>query len=296
MTDSVYLRKSNSADGVSFLRGLRIIGAAVGLALVLGVAGCASKKDEDSESFSVEPADKLYNEGLALANRGRYSAAAAKFEDVDRNHPYSKWAKKSLVMIAYTSYESGAYDNAIQAGRRFVTLHPSSPDAAYAYYLIGQSYLNQMQDVSRDQERTQRALAAFNEVVTRFPESEYAEDSRLKIRVTRDQLAGKEMQVGRYYLERRNYIGAINRFRDVITEHQTTRHVEEALMRLTEAYMALGVVSEAQTAAAVLGHNFPDSKWYQDAYVLLQTGGLEPREDKNSWISRALRKTGLSRL
>ncbi len=295
MTDSVYLRKSSLADNGSLLRGLRMIGAAVGLALALGVAGCASK-DDDDDTISVEPADKLYNDGLALANRGRYSAASSKFEEVDRSHPYSKWAKKSLVMITFTSYEAGDYDTAIQAGRRFVTLHPSSPDAAYAYYLIGQSYLNQMQDVSRDQERTERALAAFNEVVTQFPESEYAEDSRLKIRVTRDQLAGKVMQIGRYYLERRNYVGAINRFREVITEHQTTRHVEEALMRLTEAYMALGVVNEAQTAAAVLGHNFPDSKWYRDAYVLLQTGGLEPREDKSSWISRALRKTGLTRL
>ena len=295
MKDIVFLRGSLLSGGGFLVRMVRMAAVALGLAAALALAGCASKSDDD-EPVQVEPADKLYNDGLALANRGRFSAAAKKFEDVDRNHPYSKWAKKSLVMLIYTNYEAGDYDSAIQAGRRFVTLHPSSPDAAYAYYLIGQSYLNQMKNVALDQERTRRALAAFREVVTRFPDSEYAEDSRLKIRVTQDQLAGKEMQIGRYYLERRNYIGAINRFRAVITEHQTTRHVEEALMRLTEAYLALGVVNEAQTAAAVLGHNFPDSKWYKDAYTLLQTGGLEPREDKGSWISRALRKAGLSGL
>ncbi|MEZ5839008.1 MAG: outer membrane protein assembly factor BamD [Hyphomicrobiales bacterium] len=264
------------------------------MVLAISLSACASKKDDDEDLVETEPADKLYNDGLALANIGKYGPAARKFESVDRLHPYSQWAKKSLVMSAYAYYEAGAYDDAIQASRRFVTLHPSNPDAAYAYYIMGQSYLNQMPDISRDQAQTKKALEAFNEIVNRYPDSEYADDARHKIIVTYDQLAGKEMEVGRYYLERRNYVGAINRFKLVVTEAQTTRHVEEALMRLTEAYMALGVVNEAQTAAAVLGHNFPNSPWYKDAYKLLQSGGLEPREDTGSWISKALRKANLS--
>ena len=273
---------------------VRGILAIAGIAVALSVSACASSKDDEQDLIETEPADKLYNDGLALANAGKYGAAAAKFEAVDRVHPYSQWAKKSLIMTAYAYYEAGSFDEAIQAGRRFVSLHPSHEDAAYAYYIIGQSYLNQMQDISRDQENTQRALAAFDEIVKRFPDSEYANDARRKIIVTYDQLAGKEMEVGRYYLERRNYVGAINRFKTVVTEAQTTRHVEEALARLAEAYMALGVVNEAQTAAAVLGHNFPDSPWYKDTYKLLQSGGLEPHEDRGSWISRALRKTKIS--
>jgi outer membrane protein assembly factor BamD len=154
---------------------------------------------------------------------------------------------------------------------------------------MAMSYYNQVPDVTRDQEQTERAVVALQELIDRYPKSEYVQDARHKIQVTRDQLAGKEMEVGRYYLQRRNYTAAINRFRDVVAKYQTTRHVEEALMRLAEAYMALGIVGEAQTAAAVLGHNFPDSQWYKDAFVLLQSGGLAPREDAGSWISRAFR-------
>ncbi len=152
---------------------------------------------------------------------------------------------------------------------------------------MGMSYFNQIPDATRDQERTELAIKAMEELITKYPKSEYVVDAREKILVARDQLAGKEMNVGRYYLQQRNYTGAVNRFRDVITKYQTTRHVEEALMRLTEAYMALGITNEAQTAAAVLGHNFPDSRWYKDAYVLLESGGLAPREDRASYISRA---------
>ena len=152
---------------------------------------------------------------------------------------------------------------------------------------MAMSYFNQIPDSTRDQERTERAIVAFEELIARYPKSEYVLDAREKLLVARDQLAGKEMNVGRYYLEKRNYTAAVNRFREVIIKYQTTRHVEEALMRLTEAYMALGITSEAQTAAAVLGHNFPDSRWYKDAYVLLESGGLQPREDRGSYISRA---------
>jgi outer membrane protein assembly factor BamD len=172
-------------------------------------------------------------------------------------------------------------------------LHPGSPDAAYAQYLIAASYYDEIPDITRDQARTEKALASLEEVIRKYPTTEYANNAKEKITFARDQLAGKEMQIGRYYLDRKDYTGAINRFKVVVTRYQTTRHVEEALERLTEAYMSLGIVSEAQTAAAVLGHNFPDSSWYKSAYRLVKSGGLEPSENKGSWIGKAFKKVGL---
>jgi outer membrane protein assembly factor BamD len=235
-----------------------------------------------------EPADKLYNEGLYLLNEKRdIKGAAKKFDEVDRQHPYSEWARKSLIMSAYAYYEAGAYDDSIGAARRYIQLHPGSPDAAYAQFLIGSSYFDQIRDISRDQDRTEKAIATLDEVIRKFPDTEYAASAKRKIAIARDQLAGKEIMLGRYYLERRDYTGAINRFKVVVTRYQTTRHVEEALLRLTESYLAIGVVAEAQTSAAVLGHNFPDSRWYQDAFQLLNKRGLQPSENRGSWISRA---------
>jgi outer membrane protein assembly factor BamD len=240
------------------------------------------------------PADRLYNQGLYYLNeKGDYTSASKKFEEVDREHPYSDWARKALLMDAYTNYSAGKYTEAISAAKRYLNLHPGSPDAPYAYYLIGSSYFDRIPDVTRDQDGTQKALNALDEVVQKFPGTEYAISAKRKMEVARDQLAGKEMQIGRYYLERRDYTGAINRFKVVVTRYQTTRHVEEALERLTEAYMALGIVSEAQTAAAVLGHNFPDSPWYKDAYRLVKSGGREPRENAGSWISKAFKNFGI---
>jgi outer membrane protein assembly factor BamD len=237
-----------------------------------------------------EPADKLYNEGLYLLNNKKNPKdAAKKFEEVDRQHPYSEWARKALIMSAYAYYESGNYDDCINSARRYVTLHPGSPDAAYAQFLIGSSYFDQIPEISRDQERAEKAVQTLDEVVRKYPNSEYAVAAKRKIEMARDQLAGKEMEIGRYNLTQHNYIGAINRFKIVVTRYQTTRHVEEALLRLTEAYMALGIIDEAQTSAAVLGHNFPDSRWYKDAYALMQSKGLEPSENKGSWISRAFK-------
>jgi outer membrane protein assembly factor BamD len=235
-----------------------------------------------------EPADKLYNEGLYLLNEKRdIKGAAKKFDEVDRQHPYSEWARKSLIMSAYAYYEAGAYDDSIGAARRYIQLHPGSPDAAYAQFLIGSSYFDQIRDISRDQDRTEKAIATLDEVIRKFPDTEYAASAKRKIAIARDQLAGKEIMLGRYYLERRDYTGAINRFKVVVTRYQTTRHVEEALLRLTESYLAVGVVAEAQTSAAVLGHNFPDSRWYKDAFELLSKRGLQPSENRGSWISRA---------
>jgi outer membrane protein assembly factor BamD len=296
--DIVAVMTSGSINSAhSALRGLA---RGFGIALLAASLGACSSLSGfnlfggDKDNYKDEPADKLYNEGLFLLNeRSDYKDAAKKFEEVDRQHPYSEWARKSLLMQAYAYYEAGEYDDSVNAAKRYVTLHPGSADAAYAQYLIGASYYDQIPDVSRDQQRTERAIAALEEVIRKYPNSEYANSAKKKIEVGRDQLAAKEMSVGRYYMDRKDFTAAINRFKMVVTQYQTTRHVEEALLRLTEAYMALGIVGEAQTAAAVLGHNFPDSSWYRDAYKLLKTGGVEPSENKGSWISRAFKKVGL---
>ncbi len=266
------------------------------LALLAGPLGACSYLNlfNKEDIAADEPADKLYNEGVYLLNqRQDYKAAAKKFGEVERQHPYSDWARKSLIMTAYASYEARDYEDAVNAARRYVTLHPGSPDSAYAQFLIGSSYFDQIPDVTRDQTRADRAIAALEEVRRKYPDSEYAASAKRKIDIARDQLAGKEMVVGRYYMKKRDFTGGINRFKIVVTQYQTTRHVEEALMRLTEAYMALGVVHEAQTAAAVLGHNFPDSRWYVDAYRLVKSGGLEPAVNQGSWIARAFKRVGL---
>jgi outer membrane protein assembly factor BamD len=276
---------------------LRFAASLILFALPLSGCGTGALWDKftaKDDAFVDEPADKLYNEGLYLMNEKKDAKAAGKkFEEVDRQHPYSDWARKSLLMSAYASYQSADYDGCIGAATRYVTLHPGSPDAAYAQYLIAASHYDQIPDISRDQGRTEKAMSALEEVIRKYPTSEYAVSAKAKLEGARDQLAGKEMEIGRYNLDKRNFTGAINRFKTVVTQYQTTRHVEEALERLTEAYMALGIVQEAQTAAAVLGHNFPDSKWYKDAYNIVKSGGGEPTENRGSWISRAFKKVGL---
>jgi outer membrane protein assembly factor BamD len=269
---------------ISPLRRIARFAALCALMLLLApLAACTSA----DVALPDDPADKLYNEGLfLLQNKKDPKAAAKKFEEVDRQHPYSDWARKALIMQAYSYYEAREYDESISAAKRYVTLHPGSGDAAYAQFLIASSYFEEIPDVTRDQSRTERAMQALDEVARKYPTTEYATSAKKKIEVARDQLAGKEMLIGRWYLERKDYTGAINRFKTVVTQYQTTRHVEEALMRLTESYMALGILPEAQTAAAVLGHNFPDSPWYKDAYNLVRGGGAEPSENKDSWMSR----------
>jgi outer membrane protein assembly factor BamD len=274
-------------------RGPRVLAGCMALALFTGpMMGCSLfHKDEDFVADT--PADKLYNEGLFLLNdKSDYKEAAKKFDEVDRQNPYSDWARKAVLMSAYAYYESAQYEECINAAKRYITLHPGSPDAAYAQYLIGSSYYDQILDVTRDQERTDKAINAFQEVVHKYPDSQYAIEAKRKIEMARDQLAGKEIELGRFYMDRRDFPGAINRFKVVVTQYQTTREVEEALERLTEAYVALGLVDEAQTAAAVLGHNFPDSPWYKDAYKLVKGAGGEPNENKDSWISRSFKRIG----
>ncbi len=276
--------------------------------LALSLGGCSGLGDignldslnptswfSKTETEVDEPADRLYNEGLYLLNNQHNSRRAVKkFEEVDRQHPYSDWARKALLMSAYANYQGGNYDDCVAAAKRYTTLHPGSSDAAYANYLIAASYYDQIPDVTRDQAQTQKALAALDEIIRRYPDTPYAAKAKEKVQFARDQLAGKEMEIGRYYLKRKDYTGAINRFKIVVTKYQTTRQVEEALERLTEAYMALGIVGEAQTAAAVLGHNFPDSEWYKHAYQLVKSRGLLPKEDTASWISKAFRNIGVN--
>jgi outer membrane protein assembly factor BamD len=288
------LSASRPAGGNRWRSALARVATVAALAVALGACSSLNLFGNKDDQPPDEPADRLYNEGLYYLNaKKRPTEAVKKFEEVDRQHPYSEWARKSLIMAAYSYYEAGQYEECISTAKRYITLHPGSADAAYAQYLIGSSYFDQIPDITRDQERTDKALATLDEVSRKYPTSEYAVSAKQKIEVARDNLAGKEMAVGRYYLDRKDYTGAINRFKVVVTKYQTTRHVEEALERLTEAYMALGIVEEAQTAAAVLGHNFPDSDWYKHAYALVKSGGVEPNENKGSWISKAFKKVGL---
>ena len=267
--------------------------------VVLAVAGAplgACSSLDDMNPFAPEkyktkieeevPPTAIYDQGLARLKKGDDDGAAKKFTDLGKQYPYSDWSKKGLLMTTYSQYQGGDYDNAEQSAERYAKLYPDAPETPYAMYLGAMSYYNQIPDISRDQDRAERALALFQQIVEKFPNSEYVADSKFKIQVTRDQLAGKEMSVGRFYLTRRNYTAAINRFRDVLTTYQTSRHAEEALYRLTEAYLGLGIAGEAQTAAAVLGHNFPDGQWYKDAYALLKGGCLSPNEDQASWMSK----------
>lgn len=224
-------------------------------------------------------------------SRGKYRGAAQAFENVDREHPYSPFARRALALAAFAHYKDGNYDEAIKAGRRYATLHSGTKDAALAHHVIAMSYFDQASDPKRDQSKTRKALAEFIKLRSRYPDSRYAKQAENRIRISRDILAASEMSVGRYYMREGNHLAAINRYKTVVEKYQTTPHVEEALARLTESYMALGIRNEAQTAAAILGHNFPNSQWYKDSYALLQSDGLAPREDTDSWLSRTWKST-----
>ncbi|MBL4905915.1 MAG: outer membrane protein assembly factor BamD [Sneathiella sp.] len=245
------------------------------------LVACSS---DDVEEYQERPVQRLYNEALAALNSEDYITAAKGFDEVERQHPYSVWSTKAQLMSAFAYYQSNKYDQAILAADRFIELHPGNKDVPYAHYLIAISYYEQITGVGRDQKVTRQALDALQKLVRRFPNTEYARDASLKIDLTRDHLAGKEMEIGRYYLEKEQFIAAINRFRQVIELYQTTSHVPEALHRLTESYLSLGIVDEAKTAAAVLGYNYPGSDWYQDSYALLDSNYLKPEVNEESWI------------
>jgi len=288
--------------GASRRAAVRLLAAAA----VASVAACSSDKLDSLNPLNLfggdkyvtkvvpdTPAETLYNQGLVNLNSHEYEKAGKNFNALEKQYAFSQWERKALLMETFSQYQNGSYDDAIGTAQRYIGRYQEAPDLDYVYYLEAMSYYNQIPDVSRDQDRAQKASVVFAQIVGKFPKSEYADDARYKLQVTRDQLAGKEMSIGRYYLNQHNYTAAINRFRDVLANYQTTRHAEEALLRLEEAYLALGIVNEAQTAAAVLGHNFPDSPWYKDAYAKLQEGGYHPQEDPTSWISKAFHKVGL---
>lgn len=258
------------------------------LMIAVGAAACSRKpKDRKYVEASVE---RLYNDAFKSLERKRYRLAAVMFDEVERQHPYSAWARRAQLLSAYSYYLSNNYDNAILASQRFIQLHPGNPSAPYAFYLIGTCYYEQIQDVGRDQRMTELSLLAFNELVKRYPASEYARDARLKIDLTLDHLAGKEMAIGRWYLKNGYHLAATIRFRNVIKKFGQTTHVPEALHRLTETYLTLGIVPEARAAAAVLGHNFPSNPWYRDSYALLEGKGFEPEIAERTWLARLWNK------
>jgi outer membrane protein assembly factor BamD len=280
------------ADGKSVeMRSFTRIGL-LAIALIgtgVGLASCQSDKDIDITKlgFEAESPEILYNQGLANMKAGNMAEAGRKFDAIDKQNPFTEWGRKALVMSTFVKQRMGRNDDAISVGNRYLSQYPKSQDSAYVQYLVGLSYSKQISDVTQDQKAAANTIAAMSKVVNDYPKSEYVEDAQAKIRFARDQMAGKEMQIGRYYLERKEYLAAIQRFRNVVETYPNTNQVEEALARLTETYYRMGIVEEAQTAAAVLGRNYPDSQWYADSYKLLHSGGVEPRENRGSWISRA---------
>ncbi len=262
------------------------------LTLAGALAACGS--GDDQPKYVERSVEDLYNAAVNALEVENWVEAARLFDEVERQHPYSVWAIKAQLMAGYAQYEANRYDEAILALNRFVQLHPGNRDVPYAIYLKALCYYEQISDVERDQQMSQEALGALQDLVRRFPDSKYARDARLKIDLTRDHLAGKEMEVGRYYLTRGDYLAAINRFRAVVDKYQTTTHVPEALHRLVEAYTALGLKDEAQRAAAVLGHNYPGSEWYMDSYELAtgvdvrKNGGGQSGGEKPGFFSRTM--------
>lgn len=266
-----------------------------GLALALlagGLAACGGNRAREEVQFVDQPVSGLYNRGAAYLDRRRWAEALAAFEEVERQHPYSSWARRSMLMEAYAHYQANQYDDSIEDAQRFISLHPGNDSAPYAYYLVAMCHFERILDVGRDQGTTERALAALNDIVRRYPESPYARDARLKLDMVYDQLAGKEMTIGRFYLNRDQHLAAINRFRIVIENQnfQRTSHVAEALHRLVESYLSVGMVDEAQRMAAILGHNFPGSDWYVSSHALLTQTGVAPvaQEEarRRGWLGR----------
>lgn len=271
----------------------RGLAAVLVVSVAMSVSGCAwfdrqtGKEEKRDADYQERPIEQIYGDAWKKLRNNDWADAAKQFAEVERQHPYSVWARRASLMSAYCYYQANKYTEAVAAADNYISLHPGSKEVAYAFYLKAVSLYEQIVGVERDQTNTEQALVALQDVVQRFPDTEYARDATLKIDLTLDHLAGKQMEVGRYYLHQGDYIGAINRFRVVVEQYQKTTQIAEALERLTEAYYALGLNREAQTAAAILGHNYPGSPWYEDSYNLLQKRDLKPEEDKGSWMSRA---------
>ena len=239
-------------------------------AVVIPAAGCARNKTSADTAYIARDVNTLYALAKERLDKQRYPEAAAIFDEVERQHPYSVWARRAQMMSAFSYYMAQKYPEAISSAQRFLTIHPGNKDAPYAHYLIAMSHYQQIEDVTRDQKITQQASDAFNELIRRYPQSRYASDARLKLDLINDHLAGKEMEIGRFYQRAGHWLAAATRFREVVDKYQTTSHTPEALERLVETYLNLGMPEEAQKAAAVLGANYPGSKWYKRSYELIQ--------------------------
>ena len=275
----------------SLWRAKALPGPRLGLACALAgflLAGCASS-NEAAKALNPDPPGKMYADAEALLNKGEWTLAAKKYEDLDRDHPYSPEARRAIVMAAYAYYKGSKYPEAITSAQRYTTLHPGTKDAALAHHIIASANFDDIKEPARDQTATRKALAELKVLRQRYPDSPYAKQAENRVRIAEDVLAASEMNVGRYYQKQGNQLAAINRYRTVVTDYQTTAHVEEALYRLVETNMALGIVPEAQSAGAVLGHNYPNSEWYKNAYALLKSGGLSPQMNQGSWISNTLK-------
>ena len=259
--------------------------------IVILLSNC-SENQVDIANIVLEDkaAEEIFNSGEREILRKRYSDAAEKFTEVERLYPYSDWAKRALIMQVYSYHKDQSYDNVVSAANRFIEFHPYDKDVPYAYYLIGLSYYDRVLAIGRDQELAKEALKVFNLIKEEYPESEYASNSEIKFNFLMDHLATKEMEVGRYYLKRSHYAPAINRFRGVIEEFSTTSQVPEALHRLVEAYLSLGLMNEAQTAGAILGYNYKSSDWYERSFELLSSKGLKPKSSGNSWLNKVYRQ------
>jgi outer membrane protein assembly factor BamD len=244
----------------------------------------------DNSPSEDKAAEEIFNSGEKEILRKRYGDAAEKFTEVERLYPYSDWAKRALIMQVYSFHKDQSYENVVSAANRFIEFHPNDKDVPYAYYLIGLSYYDQVLAIGRDQELAKEALRVFSLITKEYPESKYASSSQIRFNFLRDHLASKEMEVGRYYLKRSHYAPAINRFRGVIEEFPTTSQVPEALHRLVEAYLSLGLVNEAQTAGAILGYNYRSTEWYNRTFALLSSKGLKPKSSGNSWLSKIYRQ------
>jgi outer membrane protein assembly factor BamD len=264
--------------------------AAVATAAVMGtLVACSPSLDLSKQALNPDPPDKMYAVADSYLNKGSYSEAAKRFEDLDRDHPYAPEARRAMVMAAYAYYKAGKFPEAIAAAKRYTVMHPGTKDAALAHHIIASANFDDIKDPHRDQTATRKALAELKLLVQRYPDSPYTKQAMNRIRIAEDLLAANEMEVGRYYLKGRQFAGAINRFKTVVSDYQTTPQVEEALYRIVEANMALGILPEAQAAGAVLGHNFPNSAWYRRAYGLLKDGGVGPSMAGDSWFSKTLK-------
>lgn len=258
-------------------------------AVALGACGSSSKKKEKF-AYVERPVEILYQEAARAMERKRYDDAIQLFGEVERQHPYSVWARRAILMKAFAQYQQNDYEDAVTTLDQFISLHPGNKDAPYAYYLKAMCFYERIRDVGRDQDFTNNAVVALNDVVRRYPQTEYARDARLKLDLTFDHLAGKEIEVGRYYLRSEKHIAAINRFKQVVVNYETTSHAEEALYRLVEGYLQIGVIEEARAAAAVLGANYPGSVWYEDAYDLMRKNGLLEPGSKPKRSQKEIRK------